>query len=502
MPSDSCSSSPATQAAASGRKGSKKVRTGCVTCKVRKVKCDENKPFCLRCTKTWRKCDGYLDPRLLAGRRLKRDNNMHGYNLEPLLEFSAPEEKRAFYFFQNVTAPCISGELDSVFWRVIVLQISQAEPAVRHAVLAVSSLHEGLAGGTIAHSENGTIAHATQSFALQQYNKAIARLLDQMNSPLSSPLASLLTCILFVCIEYMQGKDRESLIHLEQGRQLLTSLGQQLTGAELECIVRHVVPLYTRLSLTSFLFGGSPVPIPDSLKVHKDVPDVFDTFDNMRHSIHEFMEQAFRFTQRARPAKNPSDHVSQEVMRALEIEQNCLLSRLAKLNVAFSLFRATGHKAGPENALLVHQMYLHAQHIWISTALSSSEIVYDDFLSSFAAIVPLAAAYLDLENTPRLPAGATTITQLQSAADPSTRAPTPEQQYSVARISNFTLETHIIPPLYYVVTKCRHPLIRRSALELLKRNPSRRENLWRASVMGALARHIVSLEEQWAQKEG
>lgn len=408
--------------------------------------------------------------------------------MNPLLEFAAPEEKRAFWFFQHCTAPCISGDFDTDFWRVIVLQISQTEPAVRHAVLAVSSLHEGLGAG---YSDCG-LSQPQQSFALQQYNKAIARLLDQMNNPLTKPLASLLTCVLFVCIEYMQGKDKESLIHLEQGRQLLTQLSQQSNDPEMECIVRHIVPLYTRLSLTSFLFGGSPVPIPDALKLLKDIPATFDSIDSMRHSMHDFMEQAFRFTQRARPAKNPSDSIPREIMRLLEVEQDRLLSRLAKLNVAFSLFRASRQNSGSENALLVLQMYLHAQHIWISTALSSSEVVYDDFLSSFAAIVPLAAAYLDLESS----------SQHRSLFPPqSSHYFAAQEQLSVAYTSNFTFETHIIPPLYYVATKCRHPLIRRSALNLLKRNPSRRENLWRASVMGALAGHIVSLEEQWSRRQ-
>lgn len=36
-----------------------KVRTGCVTCEIRKVKCDEGKPFCKRCCETGRNCDGY-----------------------------------------------------------------------------------------------------------------------------------------------------------------------------------------------------------------------------------------------------------------------------------------------------------------------------------------------------------------------------------------------------------------------------------------------------------
>lgn len=364
------------------------------------------------------------------------------------------------------------------------LQISQHEPAVRHAVLAVSSLHEGLGAGF----SDGALSHPQQSFALQQYNKAISRLLEQMNNPLTKPLASLLTCVLFVCIEYMQGKDKESLIHLEQGRQLLTRIERRSNDPDMEYIVRHIVPLYTRLSLTSFLFGGSPVRIPDALKSQRDIPAIFDSFDSMRHSLHDFMEQAFRFTQSARPAKNINDSLSQETLRLLEAEQEQLLSRLSKLNVAFSLFRASRSSPSPEKSLLVLQMYLHAQHIWISTALNPSEVVYDTFLPFFAAIVPLAATYLDLES----PLQQRPLNRRQS----SSRYQVIPEELSIAYASNFTFETHIIPPLYYVATKCRHPLIRRSALDLLRRNPSRRENLWRASVMGALAGHIVSLEEQ------
>lgn len=411
-----------------------------------------------------------------------------------MLDLSTPEEKRAFYFFQHVTAPCISGDFDAVFWRSVVLQVAQTEPAVRHAVLSVSTLHEGLTQGTIVQSTDGC---PTQSFALQQYNKAIARLLDQMNNPLTKPLASLLTCVLFVCIEFLQGKDKESLIHLEQGRQLLTRLDERYNGPEMECILRHVVPLYTRLSLTSFLFGGTPVPLPDSLKSRGEIPDTFSSMDHLRYFMHEFMEQAFRFTHRARPAKNSSDSISRETMQLLEVEQDRLLCRLAKFNVAFSLFQASRSKPGPENTLLVLQMYLHAQYIWISTALSSSEVVYDNYLAQFAAIVPLAAAYIDLETSP----------PNQPAFQPQKpgSAATPTHPFSGLNQqlpgSNFTFETHIIPPLYYVATKCRHPLIRRSALDLLRRDPFRRENLWRASVMGALAGHVVSLEEKWAQRQ-
>lgn len=368
------------------------------------------------------------------------------------------------------------------------MQISQSEPAVRHAVLAVSSLHEGLM--------TATVGGATQSFALQQYNKSIAHLLDQMNNSLVNPLASLLTCVLFVCIEFLQGKDKESLIHLEQGRQLLTRLEQRPNNPEMGCIVRYIVPQYTRLSLTSFLFGASPVPIPDFLTTQREFPDTFEAIDDLRASMHEFMEQAFRFAEMARPVKNSSGPIPREKIQVLEVEQDRLLSRVGKLNVAFSLFRASRSNPGSERTLLILQMYLHAQHIWISTALSSSEVVYDDYLPSFAAIVPLVAAYLDLETSSQPESKLSSQSSIPPAETSRHLPGTGHQIHGPRR--NFAFETHIIPPLYYVATKCRHPLIRRSALDLLRRNPFRRENLWRASVMGALAGHIVSLEEAWS----
>ncbi|KAG9237331.1 hypothetical protein BJ875DRAFT_438493 [Amylocarpus encephaloides] len=38
-----------------------KVKTGCQTCKIRRVKCDETKPACLRCVKFGHQCDGYVN---------------------------------------------------------------------------------------------------------------------------------------------------------------------------------------------------------------------------------------------------------------------------------------------------------------------------------------------------------------------------------------------------------------------------------------------------------
>jgi len=44
---------------ARGRLNTKKSQAGCITCKVRRVKCDTGLPVCERCLKSGRLCEGY-----------------------------------------------------------------------------------------------------------------------------------------------------------------------------------------------------------------------------------------------------------------------------------------------------------------------------------------------------------------------------------------------------------------------------------------------------------
>ncbi len=414
-------------------------------------------------------------------------------------EWASPDEKRSFHFFQHVTAPSLSGDLDGVFWRVLVLQICHKDPAVRHAVLAVSSLHEALLQGAIAPGVEG--ASPRQSFALQQYNKAIACLLDQMNDPIGRPMGPLLTCILFVCIEFMQDKERESLIHLEQGRHILSRLDRRADSRdpEIDVIKQHLVPMYTRLSMTSFLFGGTPVPIPQSLKTVKEIPAVFESLQEMRHVLHDFIDRVLRFIQRCRPARNKKT-TAPELLRGFEAEQRHLLAQLSRLNVAYSLYRATKPNEASQTTVAVLQMYLHITMIWLSTALATCEAAFDDHLASFSAIVPLAAVILTADTSPSILHKHASRGGGLGAADGPSGDDMAQKDGRQKGPALFTFETHVIPALYYVATKCRHPLVRHAALSLLKRHPSKRENLWRADVIGAIAAHVVKVEERWVQR--
>lgn len=450
--------------------------------RIRKVKCDEVKPFCMRCTKTGRKCDGYLDPKSVARSRRRSSGRAPHTSLFFVYEWASHDEKRSFHFFQHVTAPTLSGDFDAFFWRVLVLQICQTEPAVKHAILAVSSLHESML------QETHTVAPYTdgssrQAFALQQYNKAISCMLDQMTEADARPLGPLLTCVLFVCIEFMQNKDNESLIHLEQGRQILAQLDRKArsTDPEMDMIKQHLVPMYTRLSLTSFMFGGNPVPIPSELKTLQNVPCAFESIDEAQYCLYDFMDECMRFTRRTRLGRTTK--VPRESGRTLRQHQDYLMGKLAKIDVAWSLYQASKPTAAHEGAVKLISIHLHMTRVCLATALSNNETDFDSYILDFAAIIPLASGFLEA----------------------SERNPSTDRKYSAAtgnpvhpsgRGSRFSFGLHVIAPLYYVVTKCRHPVIRRVALDLLRRNSSRRESLWRANIMAEIATRTIRLEEQ------
>lgn len=57
---DDVSADPSnTEAAIKARLARKRTKTGCLTCRRRRIKCDEGKPICRNCQKSRRQCEGY-----------------------------------------------------------------------------------------------------------------------------------------------------------------------------------------------------------------------------------------------------------------------------------------------------------------------------------------------------------------------------------------------------------------------------------------------------------
>ena len=111
--------------------------------------------------------------------------------------------------------------------------------------------------------------------------------------------------------------------------------------------------------------------------------------------------------------------------------------------------------------------YLTAS-IMLKTLPFDNEMLFDNLLEEFDQVVNLCTDFVAPVDTQR----------------PS----------SWASASSFSFDLCIIFSLYFTVTRCREPLIRRRALDLLLYG-RRREGVWHSGITGRVAEQVMLLEE-------
>ncbi|TVY13592.1 Transcriptional regulatory protein moc3 [Lachnellula arida] len=139
------------------RNSGPKSRAGCITCKIRRVKCDETKPCCDKCVSTGRTCDGYKPPKELKVKKSKRSkNNPAAENMLPRdveatsvttyvpsldLQASWPE-RRSFHYFRSRNLSSMPGNFEPYLWDNLVLQFCHVYPAVQQSLIALGAIYE------------------------------------------------------------------------------------------------------------------------------------------------------------------------------------------------------------------------------------------------------------------------------------------------------------------------------------------------------------------------
>lgn len=218
--------------------------------RIRRVKCDESKPTCQRCTSTGRKCDGYVSNIL--------PSNPHDHHSAVVVHRftiripGTAQEKRGFQYFITNTARELTGYYSSSFWEHLILQASTAEPSLRHAVIAIAAIHEEftdrrLGGVSPGHESSESI------FALNQYMKAIAHLRRSLSAGKQAPLTALMSCLLFVCFDYLRGNSDSAMMHLQSGLEILRDLRSWDEGGR-DIAEQSMAPLFMRVAAQSILY--------------------------------------------------------------------------------------------------------------------------------------------------------------------------------------------------------------------------------------------------------
>ena len=110
-------------------------------------------------------------------------------------------EKRTFQFFRERTVPRLCGFFSSDIWERLVLQTTFHEPALRHAVFALGSLHERFEMGDMSVFASN-LDTVQGGLALLQYTQAINHVIKRSAQTDSRSLdVCLVACILFACFE-------------------------------------------------------------------------------------------------------------------------------------------------------------------------------------------------------------------------------------------------------------------------------------------------------------
>ncbi|CAG7958419.1 unnamed protein product [Penicillium olsonii] len=456
-----------------GRIAAPKSRSGCKTCK---VKCGEEKPKCLRCTSTGRKCDFETD--------VPSASPLKSASLAPTYAISSSpgsghRERRAFeYYFQHA-AQYLSGGMNINFWTGIVPQICRTEPAIWDAIIAISSLFEypvQTSHFTFLGPQNQDPAlHQAQKEALTWYSRSISGIHAQIDRGTADPYVSLVTCVLFICVETIQGRMEEALKLLQQGFSLIHDLRSKafhtfVSYTKVALLEDTIIPLFLRLNTVALNMSGthaSPLFV-----FEKSTEYELSCLDSARNKITTLAAECMLFQREAEMhLREVVDQAS--VDSRFYATQNNLKARLDHWLFAFTKFcqvpehelsSALGKPAVCEPILLI---YHAAAYILVATCLTRHQSVYDDYLDRFQTIVHYSSMALD------------TLAKPNGAPPP------------------FTFEMGVGLPLYLTALKCRHPSLRRKALQLSKQGPLV-QGFYKCLPGIALVEHLMALEESYS----
>ncbi|KXJ87259.1 hypothetical protein Micbo1qcDRAFT_167614 [Microdochium bolleyi] len=214
----------------------RRTRAGCVTCKIRRKKCDEARPICNRCRAGGFVCDGYeADGALAPSARSTTPSSDGRASVTPSPRALHPgnmlEAQYYTWFFTDTVAHLeLSDAFGPAFWHRLLRPASQQNPFVWHAIVALGATHWQFSRHDplllpAGDSKMMATTASSSSFALQHYNDAIAGLLRAQNSvsavtpaPTSIDMDQvLICCFLFVLLESLRGNYSEALRHLEAG---------------------------------------------------------------------------------------------------------------------------------------------------------------------------------------------------------------------------------------------------------------------------------------------
>ncbi|KAG4433935.1 hypothetical protein IFR05_010580 [Cadophora sp. M221] len=506
------------------RKSKPKVRTGCLTCKVRRVKCDEAKPHCNRCIKAGLTCDGYKQLTKPAPRArhsqvilpkkvaIPRASNA----VAPLrriysgVGFEDPLDGQCFQIFLEETAREVSGTFPSTLWGRLIPQISEVEPFVRHAVIAIGALGKESRYSRQTKNLGSLTQGSDYQFALQQYDKSLRGMRAAIAAGQHDLRKALIACLLVFCFEGMLGNQAAAAIHAQRGLMLLHqwTAGNNPFGKPFQTQKAWQDQLFEEDLLEAFNSLDSQVLLFIDTRdkaVHNQVktsqnsiiqsmPREFTSLSQTRQFWQLIMNRNYHFCksiQHTDMVKLKEEREDLELQGSVDMKYTELLlsdaqsgpwplqeehlryrGDILRWMTAFgNLYEriTAGDNEREKACARILQVQARVSNIMLAGTFFTTECEYDIFLPEFNDVVNLSESILPY---------------IQSTYNGT--AP------------HFNVDIGIVAALFLVGSRCRDDPIRQRAIDMLFTS-NYREGIWDALAVAHVARWIRSLEVKDAE---
>ncbi|PWY90677.1 hypothetical protein BO70DRAFT_284324 [Aspergillus heteromorphus CBS 117.55] len=471
-----------------------KSRNGCGTCKVRKVKCDEQKPDCHRCKSTGRRCEGYR----VADQ--SREGPLRIIQHVPICRAPQPAvqltrvEQQSFDFFQRCTIPSFGVDLGCYL-----LPAASSDPILQSVAIAVGSVHR-------AFTFRANVGTDESHFALRYYNKAIRELVTRSwQSSAQANIAVLMACVLFFCCESLQGHYKTALQHASSGLRILQQQ-EAFSGGSSKCSPAPVLRLFHSLQNQILEIEGAVSISYESLLAVSDSPastpsKVLD-IDQIQRSFEPLYSRFIRLDAIAEEWEAASGETvttfDVELAPKLHTEVIEIRSDLTAWICKFDEWIATNEDEVSQNdhRTIILKIWKLLIGVYLQMEWPPAEMLWDNFTDVFTNIVTLASIIVD----PTDPSHYLKRTPPTSLSEGNkTKLPTllPKPSTTTPKHPTFSLTIGIITPLYVCATRSRNSHIRYRAIDLLSRC-RRREGLWDSDLASRVAKQFTLIEERAA----
>jgi hypothetical protein len=204
--------------------------------RIRRLKCGEEKPSCLRCTKSGWHCDGYehvakLPTCATLGLAPIRPRSPSvSPSTSPTPPLSTPDvvphlddrERGYFHSFFKDVSPQYQDY--AAFWDYA-LKESKTSFSIRHGIVALGALSKSAKQSNSAHYRVDLTQGAHREFALGQYQEALQGLRESIPAikNFDSVRTTLVSCLILSCFDNFLGNGGFSLQHITCARNVLST---------------------------------------------------------------------------------------------------------------------------------------------------------------------------------------------------------------------------------------------------------------------------------------